>query len=82
MVDFNHKYWGKRVTLDNNKIYQTIWITDYQGKKYICLLNPEDYSDILFRELRGDEPLRALDSMEEMQNVIHEMNGEINRFVR
>lgn len=78
----NHSLWSKKITLNNQREYQAIWVTQRQGKSYIYLLNPNDYSDLLFCELDANQNLKTIDSKEELTGVIQDMNDEINIFIR
>ncbi len=77
-----NNYFNKKIILSNDKEYQVIYCTLIDNKKYMYLINPNDYSDILFAELIYDDTLRLLDEKKEIYTVIANIDGQINTFFR
>lgn len=77
-----NNYFNKKIILSNDKEYQVIYCTLIDNKKYMYLINQNDYSDILFAELIYDDTLRLLDEKKEIYTVIANIDGQINTFFR
>lgn len=79
-MNIGNELLGKTIFLDSEKSYQVIWIANYNQRKYIYLLNREDYSDVLFCEIAQNDTLITLTNEEELYKIIDIMFEEINRF--
>ena len=72
---------GKVVLLDNDNYYQIIWSTKIENRRFLYLLNINDFSDPLFCEKKSEEDLEEIKDKDFLKKVILSITKEINTFV-
>lgn len=78
MIDIYNKL-HKQLTLENNKKYFVAWITKIDNQDYAYMINPEDYSDLLFCKLY-DDCIIQIDDEQLFTKVMSAIAKEINMF--
>lgn len=56
----------KIITLENNKKYLVLDIVEYEDRKYIFLINNEDETDSIFREVLAGDNLKLKEIDQEL----------------
>ena len=72
---------GKLVSLDNGRHYQIIWSKEMEGRRFLYLLNQDDFSEPLFCEKISDTCLKEIEDEALLKRVILSMTKEIYTFV-
>lgn len=63
---------GDVITLSNNNNYVVVTTLEYNGKKYIYLVNENDNSDVMFCNYQGEEFEKETDNevVEQLLQII------------
>lgn len=78
----NFRIIDKNVILDNNGMYKIVYSITLSDKTIYYLININDFSDLKFCSLVGDNEYEEICDKEELKSIVGELNKDVNIFIR
>ena len=73
---------NKNVLLDNNSIYKIVYSISLSDKEVYYLINVDDFSDIKFCYMYGENEFEEIRDKEELKAITKELSKNVNLFIR
>ena len=73
---------NRNVLLDNDSTYKIAYSISLSDKDIYYLINIDDFSDLKFCYMVGDDEFEEIRDKEELKTIVAELNRNVNMFIR